>query len=59
MYVPMGLRSAEDDVGSPTSEVTAICEVPCGCWKLNSGLPMSNRWLLATELFLQPQYIIA
>ena len=30
--------------GSPGAQVTGSCELPCGCWELNSG-PLRNSKL--------------
>ena len=34
------------------------CELPCGCWELNSGPLEEQSEFLTTEPFLQPQELI-
>ena len=34
--------------------ITDDCELPCGCWKLNSGPLEEQAMLLTTEPSLQP-----
>jgi hypothetical protein len=34
--------------------ITDVCEPPCGCWDLNSGLSEEQSMLLTAEPSLQP-----
>lgn len=47
----------EEIVRSPGTEVANGCELPCGCWKSHTSLPL-EEWLviLTTEVSLQPLY---
>jgi E3 ubiquitin-protein ligase NEDD4 len=44
----------EEGVGSPGIGVTDSCELPCGCWELNSGPLKKQPVLLTTEPSLNP-----
>lgn len=43
------VQRPEESVGLPGSEVTDVCEWPCGHWALNTGPPGEKPVLLATE----------
>ena len=43
-----------EGVKSPETGVTDSCELPYGCWELNSGPLEEQPVLLIIELFLQP-----
>jgi hypothetical protein len=38
--------------------ITDGCELPCGCWELNSGPPEEQSVLLTSEPSLQPFWIL-
>ena len=46
-------KNSEDAVRSPGAEVTEGCEIPRGCWELNSGLLQEQYALSTAELSLQ------
>lgn len=48
-------KKAKENVGSPGAVVTGSCELPRGCWKLNSGPLEAQQELLTSESSLQPQ----
>lgn len=53
MYVTGTTRSAED-IGSPITEITDICELLCCCENLNLDPLQEQQMLLTTESSLQP-----
>jgi hypothetical protein len=36
-----------------------LCELPCGCWETELGLPQEQQFLLSTEPFLKPSILFA
>ena len=47
--------SAEEDIGSPGTELKDCWELPCGCWESSTlGLLEEQPVLLTTEPSLQP-----
>ena len=47
-FMCVGVLPACEDVRSPGTGVTDICELPCGFWELNSG-PLEEPVLLIPE----------
>ena len=45
-------------VKCPATGVTDSCELPYGCWELNSGPLEEQPVLLTTEPSLQPQILV-
>jgi hypothetical protein len=45
-------HSCQKGASVPTTDV---CEPPCGCWELNSGLWEEHPVPITTEPFLQPR----
>jgi hypothetical protein len=45
----------EKGIGSHRATVIDSCELPCGCWGLNSGPLEEQPILLTAEPFLQPK----
>ena len=41
--------------GSPGTEVTDSCKLPCGCWDSNAGALKEQPKLLTSEPSFQPQ----
>jgi len=51
MHVP----GQKEMTRSPGTGVTDSCELPCGCWELNSGPLQEQLVFLTTEPSLQPK----
>ena len=48
------LRRSEEAVSSPRTGATESCELPCGCWELDSRPPKEQSVLSVTDPPLQP-----
>jgi hypothetical protein len=50
-YTPVCQKRASD-------HITDDCELPCGCWELNSGPLVEQPVLLTTEPSVQPIWVL-
>jgi hypothetical protein len=54
MYVSVLPLSSDTQQKAALDPITDGCELPCGCWELNSGTLEEQSVLLTTEPSLQP-----
>lgn len=49
-----GVQGSQNSIRSPWIRITDVCQLPYGCWELNSGPPERIAKALTAEISLQP-----